>query len=154
MVTWFSFMPPPPPSLSAGPVLLFDGECGLCNRLVRVLLRLDGASRLRFAPLQGPAAQAYLRAVGLPGKDFDSLVWVPDWARRDPADFRLRTDGVIAALRTVGGVARMIAAMLAVFPTTWRDAGYRVIARCRYRLFGEWRPRPLARAEWRARFLD
>jgi len=154
MVEWFSSMPSTPSATSAGPVLLFDGECGLCNRLVRVLLRQDRTGRLRFAPLQAPVAQAYLRAVGLPEKDFDSLVWVPDWARRDRADFRLRTDGVIAALRTVGGAARMIAAMLAVFPVSWRDAGYRVVARCRYRILGEWRPRPLARAEWQARFLD
>jgi hypothetical protein len=46
------------------PVLLFDGECGLCQRLVRVLLGLDRRGRLRFAPLQGPAAQSYLRQHG------------------------------------------------------------------------------------------
>src|SRR4051812_37486572 len=47
------------------PVLFFDGECGLCNRVVRLLLRLDTRGRLRFAPLQGPVAQDYLRAHGL-----------------------------------------------------------------------------------------
>ncbi|MCX6951812.1 MAG: DCC1-like thiol-disulfide oxidoreductase family protein [Verrucomicrobia bacterium] len=147
-------MPPSPQVPPAGPVLLFDGDCGLCNRTVRLLLRWDRPGRLRFAPLQGELAQTYLRAHGLPDKDFDSLVWVPDWARRDRADFRLRTDGVIAALRAAGGLARILAAALAVFPRPWRDAGYRAVARSRYRLFGEWRPRPLARPEWQARFLD
>ena len=142
-----------PESILPGPVLLFDGECGLCNRIVRVLLRWDGAGRLRFAPLQGPSAQAYLRAVGLPTEDFDSLVFVPDWSRRDGAGFLRRTDGVIAALRAVGGLARGLAGVLAVFPAGWRDAGYRVVARWRYRIFGAWRPRPLARAEWAARFM-
>ena len=28
---------------AAGPVLFFDGECGLCTRLVRLLLKLDSA---------------------------------------------------------------------------------------------------------------
>jgi len=138
---------------AAGPVLLFDGECGLCNRCVRLLLRLDREGRLRFAPLQSPAAQAYLRVQGLPTEDFDSLVFVPDWSRRDGAGFLRRTDGVIAALRAVGGLARGLAGVLAVFPAAWRDAGYWVVARWRYRIFGAWHPRPLARPEWAARFL-
>jgi len=137
-----------------GPVLLFDGECGLCNRVVRVLLRLDGGARLRFAPLQGPAAQGFLRRHGLPVEDFDSLVFVPDWAERDRPEFLRRTDGAIAALRVCGGAGRMLAGMLAVIPATWRDAGYRVVARWRHRIFGAWRARPLPRAEWAARFLE
>ena len=56
------------------PVLLFDGECGLCNGVVRFLLRQDTAARLHFAPLQSGPAQEYLRAQGLPTADFDSLV--------------------------------------------------------------------------------
>jgi predicted DCC family thiol-disulfide oxidoreductase YuxK len=137
-----------------GPVLLFDGECGLCNRLVRLLLRLDCAGRLRFAPLQGRSAQSYLRVHGLPTVDFDTLVFVPDWARRDQGEFLLRTDGVIAALRAIGRtIARMIAAFLALFPARVRDAGYRLVGASRYRLFGPWHHRPLARAEWSARFL-
>lgn len=136
----------------AGPVLFFDGECGLCHRLVRLLLWLDRAGRLRYAPLQGPAAQAYLRSQGLPTEDFDSLVFVPSWAERSRPAYQLRTDGALAALRVCGGVGRVVA-WLRVLPRSWRDAGYQVIARWRYRLFGPWRPRPLARAEWETRFL-
>lgn len=138
-----------------GPVLFFDGECGLCNRLVRVLLRLDRAGRLRFAPLQGPAAQEYLRRHGLPTVDFDTLICVPDWNTRDRPDYLVRTAGVIAALRGINGRrARLLAGGLALFPARVRDAGYKLVARWRYRLFGPWRPSPLLRSEWAARFLD
>ncbi len=140
-------------SPASGPVLLYDGDCGLCNRVVRLLLRLDRAERLRFARLRGEAGQAYLRAHGLPAADFDSLVFVPDWSRREQREFLLRTDGVIAALRVCGGVATELAAVLEVVPVRWRDAGYRLVARWRYRIFGQWRPRPLARPEWAERFL-
>lgn len=135
------------------PVLLFDGDCGLCNRLVRLLLRLDRTARLRFAPLQGPAAQAFLRSRGLPTTDFDSLVFIPDWLRRDTSVFLLRSDGVIAALRITGRPGSWLAALLGCLPARWRDAGYRVVGRWRYRLFGPWRPRPLPHPEWSARFL-
>jgi predicted DCC family thiol-disulfide oxidoreductase YuxK len=139
---------------STGPVLLFDGECGLCNRVVRLLLRLDRKGRLRFAPLQGMSAQNYLRVHGLPTVDFETIIYVPDWSRRDRPQFLLRTAGVIAALRAVGGgTARMLAALLALFPTRLRDAGYRLIGAWRHRFFGPWHPRPLPRPEWAGRFL-
>jgi len=143
-----------PPNDTATPGLLFDGECGLCNRLVRLLLRLDRRGALRFAPLQGPSAQEYLRAQHLPTEDFETLVYVPDWRHRERGDFLLRTDGVIAALRASGGgPARVLAATIAIFPARLRDGAYRVVGRWRYRIFGPWRPRPLPRAEWMARFL-
>jgi predicted DCC family thiol-disulfide oxidoreductase YuxK len=139
---------------NSGPVLFFDGECGLCNRLVRLLLRLDHAGRLRFAALQGPTAQAYLRTHGLPTEDFDTLIYVPDWSRRERPEHLFRTAGIIAALRTIGGAfARTLADLLALVPAPVRDAGYRIVGHWRYRLFGPWRPRPLPRAEWAGRFL-
>jgi predicted DCC family thiol-disulfide oxidoreductase YuxK len=136
---------------SSGPVLLYDGECGLCNRVVRWLLSLDRKGNLRFAPLQGPTAQAYLRAHHLPTADFSTLVFVPNWPLGAAAPL-LRTDGVIAALRAVGrgGVGRM----LAVIPRGLRDVGYKFVARLRYKIFGPWRSCPLPRPEWAARFID
>lgn len=143
----------PLPIDRAGPVLLFDGECGLCHRVLRLLLRLDRRAVLRFAPLQGASAQDYLRAHGLPATDFETLVWVPDWSRREREDHLLRTAGVMAALHAVGATGRVLAAMLAVFPAGWRDAVYGRVSRWRHRIFGPWRERPLARADWVERFL-
>jgi predicted DCC family thiol-disulfide oxidoreductase YuxK len=133
--------------------LLFDGECGLCNRVVRLLLRLDRRGVLWFAPLQGPSAQEFLAAHGLPTQDFSTLVFVPDWKQRGRPEFRLRTDGVIAALWHCGGIGRGLAALLNVFPRWIRDAGYRLVSRTRYKIFGPWRACPLPRPEWRERFL-
>jgi predicted DCC family thiol-disulfide oxidoreductase YuxK len=146
-------MDPAGPGAGGNPVLLFDGDCGLCNRVVRLLLRIDRRGALRFAPLQGPAAQSYLRAHGLPTEDFSTLVLVPDWDHRERPDFRLRTSGVIGALRAAGGAGRPLAALLALFPAGLRDAGYRLVARVRTRIFGPWRSCPLPRPEWASRFL-
>lgn len=131
-----------------GPVLLYDADCGLCNHCVRLLLRMDRAGRLRYAALGSPVGQTLLRRHGLPTDDFDSLVFIP---ADGPA--ALRTEGVLGALTVVGGAGRGLL-WLGWVPRAWRDAGYRLIARWRYRLFGEWRPRPLARPEWARRFID
>jgi predicted DCC family thiol-disulfide oxidoreductase YuxK len=140
--------------VTPGPVLLYDGECGLCQRVVRLLLRLDRCGRLRFAPLQGPLAQSYLQQHGLPAADFESMILVPDWARRDAAGHLRQTDAAIVALREVGGIGRVVAAFLRMVPGTWRDACYRLVARWRRRLFGAARVGALARPEWSGRFLD
>jgi predicted DCC family thiol-disulfide oxidoreductase YuxK len=136
----------------ARPVLLYDGECGLCNRVVRMLLRADQAGRLYYAPLQGKPAQAYLQAQGLPVADFDSLVFVPDWDNPQPGAYRLRTDGALAAAATVGGPWRLVT-WLRVLPGWLRDPFYRLAARFRYALFGEYRGKPLAESGWAERFL-
>jgi predicted DCC family thiol-disulfide oxidoreductase YuxK len=139
-------------SAAPQPVLLYDGECGLCHFCVRQLLRWDRAGRLRFAPLQGAPAQACLRAHGLPVQDFDSLVFVPDWNRPMAAPPLLRTEGALAACAVVGGPGRSLAS-LRVLPRGFRDACYRLIARSRHALFGEYRPKPLPKPEWQGRFL-
>lgn len=134
------------------PVLLYDGECGLCNRVVHALLRADPAGRLHYAPLQSEPAQGYLRAQGLPTEDFDSLVFVPDWGNPAPGAYRLRSDGVLAAAAAIGGGWRVLA-WLRVMPRFLRDPFYRLIARMRYRMFGRSHPAPLPDPEWEKRFL-
>jgi predicted DCC family thiol-disulfide oxidoreductase YuxK len=124
-----------PPEIP-GPVLLFDGECNLCRRIVRRLHRLDRRGRLHFTPLQGKAAQDFLRARGLPADDFDSLIFVPAWHARATAPYAVRTAGALAALRETGGVGRFAAGLAGVVPETWRDAFYRRVAANRRRLGG------------------
>ena len=119
----------------SGPVLLFDGECRLCVRCVRLLLASDRRGRLRFAPLQGEAAQSYLRERGLPTEDFDSAIFVPDWKLRLETGSLFRTDALLAATRAVGG-GWQLAGWLRFLPRTWRDLFYRWVARWRRHIFG------------------
>jgi len=140
-------------SSSREPVLLYDGECGLCNALVRFMLRRDRRGVLRFAPLQGRTGQAFLISRGLDTADFDSLVFIEDLERADTAHF-MRTTGALRALGELGGGWVRLAGALGVVPASWRDVIYKLIARFRYRIFGRYRPTPLPRAEWARRFLE
>ncbi len=139
----------------AGPVLLFDHECGLCQAIVRLLRAWDAAGRLRFAPLQGAAAQVWLRARGLPTEEFDTILFVDEWAERAHGPYRERTAGVIAALRSLDrGSARTAADLLALVPGPLRDAGYRGVARVRKRIFGTGRPDAWRGPEWAGRRVE
>ena len=136
------------------PVLLYDGEYGLCNAAVRRLLRSDRAARLKFAPLQGDQGQAYLRLWGLPTENFDTMVFVPNWEAPDRSAPLVRTTAVLAAADEIGGWWRLLT-WLRIFPAWLRDPFYKLVARTRYALFGAYRGRPLAEsAEWRSRFLQ
>ena len=117
------------------PVLLFDGECGLCVRAVRLLLNSDRKRRLRFAPLQGGAAQEFLRECGWATEDFESVIFVSDWARRMVRPPLIKTDALCAAVEVTGGGLALLG-WLRFFPRSWRDAVYRWVARWRRQFFG------------------
>ncbi|MEN9817376.1 MAG: hypothetical protein RLZ32_1256 [Gemmatimonadota bacterium] len=140
-------MPPAPDT----PVLLYDGDCGLCATSVQFLLRHEPPHRraaLRFAPLQGAyAAQVRARHPELAG--VDSVVWV------DPANLaapvRVRSDAALQALTHLGGGWALLAALGRTVPRVVRDLAYTAIARRRLSLVA---PRCLLpSAEERARFL-
>ncbi len=143
----------PPMSSTPKPVLLYDGECGLCNALMRFMLKHDRRGVLMFAPLQGPLAQVFLRARGLEAEDFDSVVFIQDMHREDTPYFQ-RTAGSLRAMQEMGGGWRRLARLLGVVPVSWSNVLYRAVARTRYRIFGRYRPTPLPNPEWATRILD
>jgi predicted DCC family thiol-disulfide oxidoreductase YuxK len=135
------------------PILLYDGVCGLCNRLVRFSLKRDRRRRLVFASLQSNFAGAILRRHGRDPGDLDTVYLVENYGC---AEERLstRSDAVIKLFRTIGGVWSLAALLLRVVPKWLRDWGYEIIARNRYRIFGKSETCLLPEAKYRDRFLD
>ena len=83
---------------SANPILLYDGVCGLCNRLVQFTLRHDVKRRLKFAALQSDFAAQILSRHGLNPKDLDTVYLVEAYGL--PGErLRERSDAVISVLR-------------------------------------------------------
>jgi predicted DCC family thiol-disulfide oxidoreductase YuxK len=137
----------------ANPVLLYDGVCGLCNRLVRFILRRDSRGHFRFAALQSDFAATILQRHGLDPHDLDT-VYLVEHSGQPGERLSARSDAMICALRQIGGVWDAIAAILQMFPRRLRDWGYSVIARNRYRIFGRYDTCMLPEDKNRNRFLD
>ena len=118
-------------------LVLYDGVCALCNWTVRVVLRLDRAGRVRFAPLGGEyAAHALERHPE--ARDVDSLILV------EPGDAEgalVKSDAVLRLAYHLGGAWRA-SAVLWLVPRPVRDWVYDRVARHRYRLFGRLARRP------------
>jgi predicted DCC family thiol-disulfide oxidoreductase YuxK len=133
------------------PILLYDGECGLCAGSVQFILRHEPAHRresLRFAPLQS-ALGRQVRARHPELAQVDSVVWFEPSA----GDGRVRYHSAagLAVLRHLGGFWGMLGALGWLVPRPLRDAVYRAIARRRFDLVAP--ACLLPTAEQRARFL-
>jgi predicted DCC family thiol-disulfide oxidoreductase YuxK len=145
--------PGPAVVMTGGPIVLYDGVCGLCNRLVSYLIPRDPTARIRFAPLQGQFAAEVLRRHGIPAPEGDPDSFVLVEAPGTPHE-RVSQRST-AALRTAAWLTRPWSwlRILWVVPRPVRDWVYDRIAKSRYRLFGKLDACPLPTAESRARFL-
>ena len=136
-----------------GPVILYDGVCGLCSHFVQFVLRRDRAGRFRLAPLQGPFAADALARHGLRAPDAPDSIVLLDAPGTAAERARVRSDAVLSVLAGLGGGWRL-AALLRVIPWFLRDAVYALVARIRYRLFGRFDRCALPPPNSKHRFLD
>ncbi|MFY9184116.1 MAG: thiol-disulfide oxidoreductase DCC family protein [Limnohabitans sp.] len=128
-------------------IVVFDGQCLLCNAWVRFLLRHDQRGVFRFAAIQGRTGQALLQQAGLQLEGLQTLLLV------DGAKSWQHTAAILRILHHLGWPWR--AAWLGwLVPALLRDALYRWVARHRYRIFG-WSDRCMVPSpDAAARFLD
>ena len=133
-------------------LVLYDGVCGLCDRFVQFLLRIDRRDQLRFAALQGSIGTKILKQYGRTASALSTVMVVADYGSKTQ-HLLDRSDAALFALSSTGGVYRVTRAFRLV-PRFIRDAVYRVIARWRYRLFGRFDACPMPSPKTRAKFLD
>ena len=120
------------------PVLLYDGDCGLCARSVQFVLSHECPERraaLRFAPLQG-AYGAKLRVRHPEIASIDSVAWYEPTGGH-PSRVRVRSDAALATMTHLGGAWRAFSAIAIFVPRPIRDAVYDAIARRRFRLVAQ-----------------
>jgi len=131
--------------------VLYDGTCGLCDRLVQRLLSRDRARVLSYAPLQGPAAADLIERLSVP-RDLDSLLFVRDAG--SPAErLFVRSSGALEICAVVGGGWRVIS-WLRIVPRGLRDAVYEFVAKRRTVWFGRLESCRVPGPDTADRFLD
>ncbi|HEY3234714.1 MAG TPA: DCC1-like thiol-disulfide oxidoreductase family protein [Polyangiaceae bacterium] len=133
-------------------LVLYDGVCGLCNRLNLFILKRDRRDRFRFASLQGRLAGEVLGRHGQGTVDLDTVYVIADFNSGNEL-LLSKARAVLFVLRSLGGIWSL-ARLLEPLPSRWLDAGYDFIAARRYRWFGRAEICFLAPAEQRSKFFD
>ncbi len=111
------------------PLVLYDGYCALCNHSVAFLQARQRSGALDYASLQSARGQALLKALGLAGENFDTLVLYENGRAT------LRSTGALRLLRYLHFPWPLLYALIAI-PPFLRDPVYNLIAHNRYRWFG------------------
>jgi predicted DCC family thiol-disulfide oxidoreductase YuxK len=107
------------------PIVLFDGDCGLCHASVRFVIERDDSALFRFAALDSAVARDLLAGVD-PGPLGDSVLLVEDGRVYDRSTAALR---IARRLRSPWNLAWG----LMLVPRFVRDLVYAWVARRRGR---------------------
>ena len=132
--------------------MLYDGVCGLCNRLLQFLLRHDRRGVFTFAALQSTTGRAMVARWGGNPEDLTSFYVVADF-RNENARAIAKSDAALFIARELGWPWKLAGAAGAL-PKPLRNRMYDVIARSRYRVFGRYDQCVIPSEESRSRFIE
>jgi predicted DCC family thiol-disulfide oxidoreductase YuxK len=112
------------------PVVIFDGECAICNGAIRRVLKFDKHGVFRITGNASDVGKALIARAGLPADVTDSSVVVvhgnQSWTRSSAV---LQVIAYLPYPWRVAAVARVV-------PKSVRDAAYRQIAKHRRKVEG------------------
>jgi len=134
------------------PVVLYDGVCGLCNRLVQFILQRDQRDVFRFASLQSALAAEILARHSMPC-DLNSVNVVLHHQQPDER-ILARSEAIQFVLKNLGGPWPFAASIGSLVPHLLRDSLYDLVSRNRYRIWGKYDTCPLPGPNHRHKFLD
>jgi len=139
------------PATDSRYLVLYDGQCGFCDRSVQWLLDHDRDKVLRFAPLDGPTARRVRQRHPRMPLDLDSIVFVETDPRgRERVYWYSRA--VLRICRRLPGPWSLLG-VFSLLPGVLTDLAYRGFARVRYRIFGRLEQCRIPAPDERARFL-
>jgi predicted DCC family thiol-disulfide oxidoreductase YuxK len=141
-----------PSGVEGAHLVLYDGVCGLCSRLLQFLLEHDHRAVFTFASLQSATGQAMVERFGDSPNELTSFYVVTNY-RADHARIFSRSGAALFVAGELGWPWK-VAVLMRVLPTAILDRIYAVVARARYRLFGRFEHCLTPRPEFRDRFID
>jgi len=109
-------------------LILFDGDCLLCNGSVQFIIKRDTAALFVFASLQSAVGQKVLHTHGLDSLGIDSFVFI------DNTRAYIKSDAVFKIAGKLPWLWKLVGCCILV-PKFIRDCCYDCIARNRFKFF-------------------
>lgn len=127
-------------------LVLYDGLCNFCDASVKFIWKHNKTGSIHFASLQSETGQALLKKHQIP-TDIDSFIFI------DNGKAYLESDAALQVARHLDKPWSFLR-IGRLFPRPLRNAGYQIIARNRYKWFGQKEACEIPPPEVRARFID
>jgi predicted DCC family thiol-disulfide oxidoreductase YuxK len=134
------------PNLNKQEIILFDGYCNMCEWIVRFVMPRDPGGRFRFAALSSEVGQYLLNQKGVPA-DVNSFILIKG------VHYMTHSTAALHVCKRLTGLWPILFGMM-IIPKFLRDAVYRVIARNRYRWFGQKDVCMIAHPSYKKRFIE
>ncbi len=128
-------------------ILLFDGECNLCNSTVQFVIKRDKLNRFSFATLQSKTGQQILKNHSLSQSGFDSFILMEN------NNLHQKSTVALKVAKKLGGGWKLFYIFIIV-PKFIRDFVYSLIAINRYKIFGKSSKCMIPTPELKEKFLD
>ena len=112
-------------------IVLYDGDCGLCNRAIQILLQEDPSDLFRFVSQQAALGKSILAHIGYNPNTLDSLVvYHPNVA------YYTQSQALIFLCKH-GSFKLKLLLVFQLFPKVMLDRVYNWIAKNRFHWFGK-----------------
>ena len=114
-------------------LVFYDGQCGLCDRVVQWILQHDKKDAFVFAPLQGLTAKETLKNLPPEQKQLDTLILIENYGSDDSKMYMLGKGAF--RICWLMGSPWSIPGAISFLPGWLYNWGYRIVAANRHRLF-------------------
>lgn len=111
-------------------IIIFDGECNLCNGVVGWLLKFAPEDLFQFVAFQSSYGQELLVRYGFPTKQLDTVILI------DKNGVKTHSDGFLRIVSKIPKWKR-VAALLGFIPRLIRDYIYKTASKNRLKWFGQ-----------------
>ena len=128
-------------------IILFDGVCNLCNTSVQFIIRHDRHHVFKFASLQSDYAQKLRSRSIIPSGIYSIILQKETILLRE-------ADAVLEISKYLGWNWMLLGRIVSIFPRSFRNKMYRIVAKNRYRWFGKKEQCMIPTPDIKNRFLE
>ncbi len=111
-------------------IILFDGECNLCNNFIRFIIKHDKKQFWRFSPLQSSFSKKLSKKYHFNSEQLDSVYVIKNNILYN------KSNAVLTVLTNLGGIWNL-SYIFYLLPVKLREYFYLRIAKNRFRFFGK-----------------
>lgn len=127
-------------------IILFDGVCNFCSSSVNFIIKRDKNATFKFSSLQSETGQKLKNETNLP-EDTDSIVLIEN------GKSYVKSTAALRISKEMDGLWKFLYVFI-IIPKPLRDLAYNVLAKNRYKWFGQMDQCMVPSPEIRSRFLN